>query len=309
MRLLVAGAGAVGGFLAARFLDGGHDVTVLARPRRAAQLRNDGLKITGASGQRVLWPGVITAGKVTAPYETVMVAVKADALTGVMNDIRPAVGPATVVVPFLNGMGHVAQLGQHFGPAVIGGVLRIVTQLADTGAVQVLAPTFEVEIGEFDAAPSRRVETLAAAFRDAGADVTLSSDITAAMWAKWVFIASIGAITSLMRAPVGDIVSVPGGMQFARSVVAEAAGVAAAAGHPVSADQLRGIDGVVTAPGSTVTSSLSRDLMAGRPAEVDAVIGDLAVRGQALGVATPGLSLTELALRVHNRRLDATNGP
>ncbi|HEY6497187.1 MAG TPA: hypothetical protein VIZ43_28240 [Trebonia sp.] len=110
-------------------------------------------------------------------------------------------------------MGHVARLRERFGPAVIGGVLRIATELAETGAVEVLSPEFEVEIGEFDGAPSRRVETLAAAFRDAGADVTVSSDITAAMWAKWVFIASVGAITSLMRAPIGDIVAVPGAVR------------------------------------------------------------------------------------------------
>jgi 2-dehydropantoate 2-reductase len=304
MRLLVVGAGAVGGFLAARFLDGGHDVTVLVRPRRAARLRQEGLVITGAPGPRVLRPGVVTAGEVTAPYDVVVLAVKAEALTAVMDDIRPGVGPETMVVPFLNGMGHVDQLRHRFGPAVIGGVLRIATQLTNAGAVEVLAPMFEVEIGEFDAVSSRRVETLAAAFRDAGADVAVSPDITAAMWAKWVFIASIGAVTSLMRAPVGDVAAVPGGTQFARAVVAETGAVAAAAGYPVPADQLKGLEHTVTAQGSAVTSSLSRDLIAGRPTEVDAVIGDLVDRAQAVGLATPVLSLTALALRVHNRRLE-----
>ncbi|HEY6497186.1 MAG TPA: 2-dehydropantoate 2-reductase N-terminal domain-containing protein [Trebonia sp.] len=86
MRLLLAGAGAVGGFLAARFLEGGHDVTVLVRPRRVALLREDGLTITSAAGTRVLRPTVVTAETVTASYEAVVVAVKADALTGLMND-------------------------------------------------------------------------------------------------------------------------------------------------------------------------------------------------------------------------------
>ncbi len=96
----------------------------------------------------------------------------------------------------------------------------------------------------------------------------------------------------------------PAARQFARAVVAEAAAVAAAAGHPVPADQVKGIEHTVTAPGSAVTSSLSRDLIAGRPTEVDAVIGDLVDRAQALGLATPVLSLTALALRVHNRQLE-----
>ncbi len=303
MRFLIAGPGAVGGYLAARLADGGEDVTVLARPAHAARLRADGLALTGAEGTRVYRPGVVTADQVDAPYDAVVLAVKAEALAQVMDDIAPAVGPATVVVPFLNGVGHIDRLRQRFGPAVIGGVLRVATELDDNGAVRVLAPMFEVELGGFGEAAGPGLKAVAAAFRGAGAEVTIQPDIVGALWAKWVFIASIGAVTSLMRAPVGDVVAVPGGAEFARSIVAEVAGVAEAAGHPVSAGFRQAVEGLVTAPGSTTTSSLSRDLVAGRHTEVDAVIGDLVARGQALGVATPGLGLTALALRVHNRRL------
>jgi 2-dehydropantoate 2-reductase len=303
MRFLIAGAGAVGGYLAARLADGGQDVTVLARPARAARLRQDGLALTRVEGSRVYRLVVVTADQVGAPCDAVVLAVKAEALAQVMADIAPAVGPATVVVPFLNGMGHIDRLRQRFGSAVIGGVLRIVTQLDDTGSVRVLAPMFEVELGGFDEAAGPGLEATAAAFRGAGADVTIQPDITGALWAKWVFIASIGAITSLMRAPVGDVVAVPGGAEFARSIVAEAAAVAEAAGHRLPAGSRQALEDLVTTPGSAMTSSLSRDLAAGRHTEADAVIGDLVARGQALGIGPPGLGLTALALRVHNRRL------
>ena len=305
MRFLVAGVGAVGGFLAARLADGGHEVTVLARPHRAADLRKHGLRVTSAAADGTYWPGVVTAPEVGPGYDVVLLAVKSDALGAVMDDIAPAVAPSASIVPFLNGISHVERLTARFRAAVLGGALKVVTQLGDDGRIRVLAPAFELELGELDGAPSERVTRLAAAFRDAGAEVTVPADIVGAMWAKWVFIASIGAVTSLMRAPAGDIVAVPGGERFARSVLAEAAAAAAAAGHPVPGGQLRVAAESLTSPGSPATSSLSRDLVAGRPTEVEAVLGDLAERARATGVAVPLIELATLALRVHNRRLAA----
>ena len=303
MRLLVAGPGAVGGFLAARLAGAGHDVTILARPRRAARLRDDGLRVAEAAGTRTLRLPVVTAAGLAPGYDAILLAVKSAALDEVIADISPVTEPDTAILPFLNGMAHLDALAGRFGKAVLGGVLRVVTQLADDGTVQVLAPLFEVELGELDGSGSDRTEALAAAFAEAGADVTVSTDIVGAMWAKWVFIASVGTVTSLMRAPIGDIVAVPGGEDFARSVLAEAAMAAAAAGHPVPAGQLDATRQTLTAAGSPATSSLSRDLMAGRPTEVEAVLADFAGRAEAVGADTPLIALSALALRVHNRRL------
>jgi 2-dehydropantoate 2-reductase len=127
------------------------------------------------------------------------------------------------------------------------------------------------------------------------------------MWEKWVFIASIGAVTSLMRAPIGEIVAAPGGASFARAVLSEAAATAAAEGHPVSSASLDATEQVLSAPGSPTTSSLSRDLLAGRPTEVEPVIGDLVARAEATGTPAPLLALTTLALRIHNNQLAIAN--
>jgi 2-dehydropantoate 2-reductase len=303
VRFLIVGAGAVGGFVAARLLDAGHNVTVLARPHSAELLRQDGLRIASHDGVSVLRPAVVTADELTAGYDGIVLAVKSEALGGVMADIESAVKPPAVIVPFLNGMSHVEPLIGSFGSAVLGGVLRVATEREDDGTIRVLAPLFEVEIGELDGSPTARVDGIASAFRDAGADVTVPADIVGAMWTKWVYIASIGAVTSLMRAPVGEIVAVPGGERFARSVLAEAAAVAAACGHPVPADQLSATEDALTAAGSSATSSLSRDLIAGRRTEVEAVLADLAARADAVGIGTPLIDLTVLALRIHNRQI------
>ncbi|HEY2270976.1 MAG TPA: 2-dehydropantoate 2-reductase N-terminal domain-containing protein, partial [Streptosporangiaceae bacterium] len=198
MRILVAGAGAVGGFLAARLAEAGQDVTVLARSRRAGQLRDGGLRLAAADGTRTLRPPVLTAAELAAAelaaaelaagpgaprpggggpgadaatagagrgYDAVLVAVKADALDQVMKDIAPAVGPGTAIVPFLNGMAHLDALAGVFGTAVLGGVLRVMTDLDGDGTIRVLAPLFEVELGELDGSRSDRADRLAAAFR------------------------------------------------------------------------------------------------------------------------------------------------
>ena len=305
MRFLIAGAGAVGGYLAARLADVGHDVTVLVKPPRAAAIREHGLTIACPSGTRVVRPAVVTAAGLAPGYDAVVVAVKADALPGLLGDLAPAVTPGTVVVPFLNGMGHLGPLTDSFGPAVLGGVLRVVTEVDNAGTIRQLRPLFEIEVGELDGSRSARAERLAAAFRAAGAQATAGADIIGAMWAKWVFIASIGAVTGLMRAPVGDIVAVAGGARFAGAVLDEAAAAAAACGHPVPADQLAFTEHSLADPGLPNTSSLSRDLMDGRPTEVEAVLGDFAERASTAGVATPLIGLAALALRVHNRRVQA----
>jgi 2-dehydropantoate 2-reductase len=307
MRFLIAGPGAVGGFVAARLAEGGQDVTVLARPHRAGQLRDNGLRLVSQGGMRTVRTAVVTADELRSGYDAIVLAVKSADLESVMNDIEPAAKASGVILPFLNGIAHIEALVGRFGSAVLGGVVRVATQVQDDGAIRVLAPAFDVEVGELDKPPSTRVKELASAFRDAGANVTVPDDIVGAMWAKWVFIVSIGAVTSLMRAPVGDIVAVPGGERFARAVLAEAAAAAQAAGHPVPGDELQRTEQILTAAGSAATASMSRDLMACRPTEVG-VLGDFAQRARAAGVPAPLIEASALALRVHNRRVLARSG-
>jgi 2-dehydropantoate 2-reductase len=302
MRFLIAGPGAVGGCVAARLADGGQDVTVLARPHRAGLLRDNGLRLSSQGGIRTVRTPVVTADELGSGYDAIVLAVKSSDLDSVMDDIGPAAQQSTLILPFLNGIAHVEALVGRFGSAVLGGVIRVATELEADGTIRVLAPTFDVEVGELNRPPSTRVEELASAFRDAGAHVTVSEDVVGAMWAKWVFIVSVGAVTSLMRAPVGDIVAVPGGEQFARAVLDEAAAAALAAGPPVPGDELQLTEQTLTAAGSPATASLSRDLIAGRLAEVD-VLDDFAERARTAGAPARLIEVSAVALRVHNRRV------
>ncbi|MET7715591.1 ketopantoate reductase family protein [Streptomyces sp. NPDC005407] len=305
MRILVVGAGATGGYFGARLAQAGRDVNFLVRPRRAATLRERGLRITGLGEDEVITPRLVTADELSSPYDLVLLSVKATALKQAIDDVAPAIGPQTAIVPFLNGMAHLDELNACFGARpVLGGVAKIVTTLNDHGDIVRLAPLATLTIGEQDGRPSPRVDTIHALLDDAGIDASVSTDIVAAMWHKWVFITTVSALTCLMRGTVGDVSAVPGGSGLGPAILAEAAAVSAAAGFPVPEAELAATTSIVTRAGSPFASSMYRDVVGGSPTEVEHVFGDLVTRARALSVATPLLDLATLHLRVHQHRVE-----
>jgi len=202
-------------------------------------------------------------------------------------------------------MAHQAVLSKRFGePAVLGGVIIIAAQLNDEGDIVVqLSPPASLTIGTQDGTRTTRLQTAYDQLSGAGFDASISDEIIARMWQKWVFIATIGAMTSLMRGTVGDIVAVPGGRDLGPAILAEATAVASAAGYPVPGDAIAETARTVAQAGSAVDSSLSRDVAEGRPAEVEQVLADLASRGAGHGISTPLLDLATMQLRVYNNSL------
>jgi 2-dehydropantoate 2-reductase len=308
MTILVVGAGATGGYFGARLAQAGRDVTFLVRPRRAEQLRERGLRIVGpgagADARQELQPTLVMAGELTAPADIVLLSVKATALDHAIADFAPAVGPQTAVVPFLNGMAHLAVLSKRFGTsAVLGGVVVIATQLNNEGDIVQLSPPASLTIGAQDGTRTTRLQAVYDQLSGAGFDASISDEIIARMWQKWVFIATIGAMTCLMRSTVGGIVAVPGGRDLGPAILAEASAVSAAAGYPVPADAIASTTQMITQAGSAADSSMSRDVAEGRPAEVEEVLADLARRGADHGIKTPLLDLATMQLRVYNNSL------
>ncbi|MGW2398548.1 2-dehydropantoate 2-reductase [Kitasatospora sp. NPDC001664] len=306
MKTLVVGAGATGGFFGARLARAGHDVTFLVRPARAARLREHGLRITGLTELHLPEPQLVTAGELKEDgYQLVLLSVKATALQTALDDLAPAVGPGTAIVPLLNGLAHLDALNARFGPpAVLGGVAKVVTTLGPEGEIVQLAPPVDLTVGEQDGRLSGRVTAIRDALTTAGIPTDPTPDAVAAMWHKWVFITTLATVTALMRGTVGEVNAAPGGTAFAEAVLAECAAVAEAAGFPVPAPELAFTRTVVTTPGSPLTASLARDLAAGLPTEVEHLLGDLTARARTLGVPTPLLDVATLHLRVHQLRCD-----
>ena len=304
MRILMVGAGAVGGFVGGRLSQAGREVDFLVRPRRAEQLDQQGLRIVDGTRTEVIEATTVTASSIASPYDLVLLSVKAQALPAAIEDFKPAVGPGSAVVPFLNGMNHIDTLAEAFGRmAVLGGVLKVITQLDPDGTIRQFAPGASIEVGELGGVTSKRVTEIAETLSIPGFTVSVPENIVHTMWSKWVFIATLGAVSSLAHGTIGEAVATVGGTGFAEDTLAEAASVARAAGHPLSPEDFAATRAVATADGSAGTSSLSRDLLSGRTTEVEAVLGDLITRAHAFGLVIPRIEAAALMLRAHNARV------
>lgn len=306
MRILVVGAGATGGYFGGRLAQAGRDVTFLVRPARAAQIRADGLRIVSPHGDATVKPALVSAGEITGPYDAALLSVKAYALDAALHDLAPAIGPRTMIVPVLNGMRHLDTLRARFGDAsVLGGVCVIGTTLDDQGRIVHLVPAHDLSYGELAGPISPRVAELDQAMQGAGFNARASTAIVQEMWDKWVFLASLGGITCLMRGTVGDIEAVPGGAEQAIQMLGECAAIAAASGHAPSAETVARLRGMLTARGSGLASSMYRDLGQQRPVEVDHILGDLLARAKHLGVGAPLLRAAFTQLEIYQKRLAA----
>ena len=304
LRILIVGAGAVGGYFGGRLAQAGRDVTFLVRPSRAKQLSQDGLRIISPHGDAVLSPKLISADKIDAPYDIIFLSVKAYALETAMNDFAAAVGPETMIFPALNGMRHIDILTKRFGEhAVIGGVCLVAAEIDHQGRIVQLADFQRLVYGERNGETTPRLKALDATLQGAGFDARLSPEIMQAMWEKWVQLASLGAITCLMRGTIGEIVAAPGGAELSIDALNESVAVATACGYKPSEKVLSHHAAAMTAPGSSLTSSMYRDLRNGAPVEADHILGDFIERGSAHRVTTPLLKAAFVNLRVYQDRL------
>jgi 2-dehydropantoate 2-reductase len=316
MKIVIVGAGATGGYFGAKLAQAGRDVRFLVREKRAAALRERGLRVVGPDGASLvqIQPEVVTAAELaarTAPgsaggagyADTVLLTVKAAGLGAAIDEVRPAVGPDTTIVPVLNGLRHLDMLNAAFGNTrVLGGVAVLATQLDGHGDVVAYNDAASLTIGAQDGRRTDAVQRSWQLLDGAGFQVTVSDDILAAMWAKWAFIASVGAATCLLGGTAGEITAA-GGAPVARAIVAEAYQVAAAAGYRVPDADAERTGAMLTEAGSPFASSMYRDLRQGRPVEVDTILADLTARGRAHGVSTPLLDAAVTALRIHNDQL------
>src|ERR1700676_1467710 len=302
MRILVIGAGAVGGYFGGRLAEAKRDVTFLVHAKRAEQIKANGLQILSPHGNLTLHPKTVTAAQITRPYDVILLGVKSYALSGAMNDFASAVGPDTTILPVLNGMRHIDLLIARFGKhAVLGGVCLVATEIDPEGRIRQLADFQKVVYGELDGQITPRLKKLDETLRGAGFVPLISSHIVHDMWEKWVQIATVGAITCLLRGNIGEIVVIPGGADLSRWALRERSDIASACGHPPTTAFVEDQTAQLTAPGSQLTSSMYRDLKKGALVEVDTILGDLLERGQKFGLTTPILQAAFVSLSIYQR--------
>jgi 2-dehydropantoate 2-reductase len=311
MRILLVGAGAIGGYFGGRLLEAGRDVTFLVRERRAAELASEGLVLISAFGDFTLQaPPTVLARDLDRPFDLVLLGCKAYSLDDAIRSFAPAVGPETAILPLLNGMSHLDILDRHFGAEqVLGGQCVIAATLDADHRVLHLNQSHELSFGERGGALSDRIREIVDAMRGALFEARASERILAEMWEKWVFLAAFAAGTCLMRAAVGDIAAAPAGAELMQRLLAECRAVAEAAGFPPSDAFIERTRALLTAPDSTLTASMLRDIENGNPIEADHIIGDLIRRGEETGTLSDKSSLLRLAythLKAYEARLART---
>jgi 2-dehydropantoate 2-reductase len=301
MRVLVVGAGAIGGYFGGRMLQAGQDITFLVRPRRAAELASAGLVIKSPNGDVTLKkPPTLQADALKSRFDVVLLSCKAFDLVDAIKSFAPAVGPQTAIIPLLNGMLHLDVLDQTFGrERVLGGLCAIAATLNEAREVVQLQPMQSLSFGERDGKLTERVRVIAETIKSGNFNGSVSENILQDMWEKWVFLASLAASSCLMRASLGNILAAPGGKDFVLGIFDECKAVAAAEGYPPRAPFLERALAMLTAEGSPMTASMFRDIDAGLPVEADHVIGDLIVRGDAAKVPVPRLRTAYTHLKAY----------
>jgi 2-dehydropantoate 2-reductase len=303
MRVLIVGAGAIGGYFGGRMLQAGRDITFLVRPRRASELAAAGLVIKSPNGDITLKsPPVVQADTIKDKFDAVLLSCKAYDLDDAIMSFAPAVGEKTAIIPLLNGMRHLDILDRNFGEShVLGGLCLTAATLNEKREVVQLGPVQTLGFGERDGKMTDRVRAFADVVRGCNFDGAASETVLQDMWEKWVFLASNAASTSLMRAAVGIILAAPGGKDFLLGILDECRAVATAEGYPPRAPAMELATGMLTAVGSPLTASMFRDIKASQPIEADHVIGDLIARADVAKVSVPRLRTAYTHLKAYEQ--------
>lgn len=303
MRVLVLGAGALGGYFGGRLAEAGGDVTFLVRPRRAAQLAERGLVIESPFGAARLPVKTIAAEGLQPGWDVVLLTCKAYDLEDAMTTIAPAMDDRTAILPVLNGLSHVTTLQLRFGAErVLGGLCKIQATLTPDGVVRQLNDWRWLTFGELDGRMSPRVAALEAAFAGApGVEAKAVPNISQRMWEKLVHLGTSAIGTVLMRANVGEIVR-GGGSAWLHEVLARNAAIAAHHGHPMPEAFMAEYRALFSEPGSAYATSMLRDIEAGNRIEGEHVLGFLAEACARAGVETAIHDAAALHARAYEQR-------
>jgi 2-dehydropantoate 2-reductase len=292
MRILVIGAGALGGYFGGCLTRAGHDVTFLVRPRRAEQLARQGLQIVSPHGDFTVSAATVLTGGIREPFDLILVAVKSYSLDEVMDHFAAAVGPTTAILPVLNGLGHLDRLSARFGAEhVLGGMASISAGVDAEGRVVQFFPNHDLVFGEVSGSFSDRTRALEACFDGAGFNGRASDAVMQDMWEKFVQLGLVAGISCLMRASFGDILAAPGGREAMFQIFGECCAIATASGFKPRPAFIEFDTTLITTVGSPLKSSMLRDIERGSTTEGDHILGDMVARAHALSIPAPVLNL------------------
>ena len=304
MKIAIYGAGGLGGYYGARLACAGNDVAFIARGAHLAAIRERGLQVASPLGDMYLPEPVASDDPAEiGPVDLVLVSVKTWQIPEAAAAMGPLLGERTVVVPFLNGVEASGELAAVIGAdRVLGGLSKVFSKIESPGVIHHFTTNVFVALGELDGTDSDRVRALLAMFSAAGIDAAVSSSIRVELWKKLLLVSSWAGLGALARSPMGVMRQAPEIRSLIDRSMDEGIAVARATGHaidPAYKDEMwafyRGMP-----PGAT--ASMQRDIMDGRPSELDAWNGAICRFGDRAGVETPVHSFTYHTLLPMERR-------
>jgi len=289
MRITVFGTGGVGGYFGGRLARAGEDVTFIARGEHLRAIRTTGLRVDSRDSDFVIYPAKAT-DDVSEVGETdlVILGVKAWQAPEAARAIKPIVGANTTVLPLQNGVEAVPQLVDELGrDNVVGGLCRIVSFVVEPGHIRHAGFTPSIIIGELDNQRTDRIVNIEQVFKRAGLEITIAADIQVALWMKFLFIASFSGVGAMANAPAGVIRSDPNWRTQILKAMEEIYTLAHARGINLPPDSIDTVMRAVDALPEDATSSMQRDIAAGKPSELEAQNGAVVRMAHEIGVDVP----------------------
>jgi 2-dehydropantoate 2-reductase len=289
MRIVIMGAGGLGGYFGARLAAAGNDVAFVARGAHLAAIRAHGLRVESALGDLHLRDLAATDDPATlAPADVVIIAVKLWDTETAAEGVKPLVRPGTAVVSFQNGVSKDDVLTRILGrEAVIGGVGQIGVVIGSPGVIRHTGTMAKLTFGELDYTRTARVEALLAACGAAGIDAEIAADINLAIWQKFAFLVPMSACTAAMRSTIGPIRANPRTRAFLRDISREVVAVGRALGVGLAEDFAEQRMMFVETLPPQMTASMQGDLARGNRLELPWLSGAVVELGRQVAVPTP----------------------
>lgn len=309
MRVAVIGSGGVGGFVGGRLARAGHEVAFLARGEHLHALREHGLRVRSTEGDFEM-PSVTATDRIEelGPADLYLFTVKAYDTDTVARALQPNVRPGATVLTLQNGIDNHERIDGIVGAGTaLAGTIRIETSIAEPGVIAHTSQGHAIHIGEVgaDGPSSERVERLLAAFKEAGLNARLAREMRTALWDKFLFLVPFAALSTLARAPIGEILAQPELTETMEALLAEIAAIASAEGIDVGADAIEKRMGFMRQLHPEFKSSMQRDLERGKRLEVDALTGTVVRLGARHAIPTPVHACINAVLTLEDRRAQA----
>ena len=301
LKIVVMGSGGVGGFFGARLAQAGSDVTFVARGSHLAAIRANGLRIDSKVAPTHIKPArCVEIAAEAGPVDAVMFCVKMGDTESAAAQIEPLVDTGATVFTFQNGVESADRVGAIVGAKhVVAGTAQIAAVIAEPGVIKHTGTMARMVFGEADGKPSPRTEAFLAACKAAGFDCVLSDDITRAVWMKFAMLASFSGMTTLTRGPIGPVRSNAQSRRLLEAAVREVVAVGAKLGKHVAPDDADRTIKLIDGMPAEMTASMTHDLLAGKPLELNGLSGAVARLGEAHGVPVPTHRFIADALSVH----------